>query len=864
MTRLFAVVAAVVTVQRASAQVASLPDNPRGTARRQVALSDGWLVKQLDTDKPEVAALARESASPDQTWLAARMPAQVHDVLLEHGLIPDPHIGTNAAASAWVGEKDWAYVCRFPTPGNIRGPAFLRFQGLDTLADVWLNGAALGHFKNMFREYAVEVKGSLLPAGQPNVLVIVFSSPLRYTREAGRRPGEPGAALHQSLRKCYSDFSSYLGARPHAVKVGVYREVVLDLPEQPWIDDVWVRSTLSRNFRFAKIDVRVATSGSDAALRWSLTDPAGREVSRGETGAFGAESHFDITVREPRLWWPRMSGPQNLYTLDVSLVAGARVLDQRQTGFGVREVKPVLKDPATGERRFRFEVNGQPIFLRGGNWVPLEGATHVWQPERARQLLDLAEHGNMNLLRIWGEGVLPPQSFYEECDRRGICLWQDFMFGYYDHATGDHEFRENCRAEIEGTLRRLRNHPSLLLWCGGNEQYLWASTTNVPAAKRQIFERLMPKACRRLDPTRLFHTSSPYGGTTGNWPLEGDWHDYTTINFTPEGSVPLFGSEVLRASVPSLTSLRRFLSSEELWPEGFDPGIRKPGQPAWPPAWSYHSTGMATWDRVGPVHEYCDPATAGELIRVIGTAHGEYLRDRVERERRGVPDGDAVNGTGAANRRCWGNLVWRLNDSWPMIYGSVVDYYLEPKIAYYFLRRAYEPVLVSFEKTPDRINVWVINDSPQPVSGTLVVQRLDFNGKVLGKLQVDVAVKSGEARRCLNATPLGEISLRSEFLHAALAGRESICLLIGERYLHLPTARLAARLADGRIEIETDQFAREVALEFEAVTGAVFEDNFFDLAPGRKRTIAVRKAAGGTALTVRALNAEPIRLVWKP
>ena len=236
----------------------------------------------------------------------------------------------------------------------------------------------------------------------------------------------------------------------------------------------------------------------------------------------------------------------------------------------------------------------------------------------------------------------------------------------------------------------------------------------------------------------------------------------------------------------------------------------------------------------------------------------------MERERRGVPDGDAMNGTGAANRRCWGNLVWRLNDSWPMIYGSVVDYYLEPKIAYYFLRRAYEPVLVSFEKTPDRINVWVINDSPQPVSGTLVVQRLDFNGKVLGKLQVDVAVKSGEARRCLNATPLGEISLRSEFLHAALAGRESICLLIGERYLHLPTARLAARLADGRIEIETDQFAREVALEFEAVTGAVFEDNFFDLAPGRKRTIAVRKAAGGTALTVRALNAEPIRLVWKP
>jgi hypothetical protein len=471
----------------------------------------------------------------------------------------------------------------------------------------------------------------------------------------------------------------------------------------------------------------------------------------------------------------------------------------------------------------------------------------------------------MNMLRIWGEGVLPPASFYEECDRRGICLWQDFMFGYYDHAPGDSAFLEDCRAEIEGTIRRLRNHPSILLWCGGNEQYLWTPTATVSDAKREIFERLMPEACRRLDPTRLFHTSSPYGGSpTGNWPLEGDWHDYTTINYAPESSVPLFGSEVLRVSVPSLTSMKRFLSEDELWPQGFDPAVRKPGQPAWPPAWAYHSTGIATWDRVGPVHEYCDPSNAAELIRVIGTAHGEYLRDRVERERRGVPNGAAVDSSGTANRRCWGNLVWRLNDSWPMIYGSMVDYYLEPKIAHYFLRRAYEPVLVSFEKTPDRIHVWVVNDSPQPVSGALLVRRLDFRGKLLGQLKTEVNVKPGEARRCLDTTALGEISLRSQFLHASFAGNESTSLLIGERYLHLPQATLTARLANDRLEIATDAFARQVTLDFTGVTGAVFEDNFFDLIPGQKRTVTVRKAAGGTALIIRALNAEPIRLVWKP
>ena len=438
-----------------------------------------------------------------------------------------------------------------------------------------------------------------------------------------------------------------------------------------------------------------------------------------------------------------------------------RVLDRRCTTFGIRQIKPVLKDPVNGEHRFRFDINGRPIFLRGGDWVPVEGATHVWTPDRARRLLELAEHGNMNILRIWGEGVIPPQSFYDECDRRGICIWQDFMFGYYDHHAGDTEFLENCRAEIEGTIRRLRNHPSLLLWVGGNEQYLRSSTTDVPPAKREIFERIMPEVCRRLDPTRLFHTSSPYGGHTGNWPLEGDWHDYTTINFAPQASVPLFGSEVLRASVPSLASMRRFLSEEELWPKGFDPAIRKPGQPAWPPAWSYHSTGIATWDRIGEIEDFCDARSAEELIRVIGTAHGEYLRDRIERERRGVPDG-APDG----NRRCWGNIVWRLNDSWPMIYSSVIDYYLEPKIAYYFLRRAYEPVLVSFERTEDRICAWVVNDSPDPVAERLVVDRLGFDGKSRGRLEVTAEVPAGQSKRCLDLAELGEISLRSEFLRA--------------------------------------------------------------------------------------------------
>jgi beta-mannosidase len=832
--------------------------NAHASERRRIVLSEGWHVKQLVSDKPVLGDLIEGLGNPADGWMAATMPAQVHDVLLAQGRIVDPHVGKNAADCAWVGEKDWAYVCQFASPKEIPGPAFLRFEGLDTLADAYLNGISIGHFENMFREHSVEVKDRLLPPGRLNTLVIVFSSPLRFLQASKLPPDDPGFQKHKSLRKSHCDFGSYIGATPHSVKVGVYRDVVLDLPDRAWFEDICIRPKLSPDLRSAIVQVRAETAGDKATLRWVLVDPSGRQTERGEC-EISCQAETEIPIREPQLWWPRMYGPQNLYTLDASLCLGERVLDQRRIAFGIREVRPVLRDPVTGDKRFRFDINGRPIFLRGGDWVPVEGATHVWQPHRAAQLLDLAEQGNMNILRIWGEGELPPPSFYEECDCRGICVWQDFMFGYYDHREGDTEFLDNCKAEIEQTIRRLRNHPSVLLWVGGNEQYLWSSTRDVPNAKREIFEKIMPDACNRLDPTRLFHTSSPYGGPTGNWPLEGDWHDYTTINFAPEAPVPLFGSEVLRTSVPSPNSMRRFLSDEEFWPRGFDPAIRKPGQPAWPPAWSYHSTGIATWDRIGRIEEYCDPASAEDLIRVIGMAHGEYLRDRVERQRRGVPDG-APDG----NRRCWGNIVWRLNDSWPMIYSSVIDYYLEPKFAYYFLRRAYEPVLVSFEKTQDRIGVWVINDSPEPVVGTLIVGRYDFAGKTLGKLQAEVSIQPGESKRCLTTTELGEISLRTQFLQASFAGRQASLLLIGERYLHLPQAKLQAQIAGNQITIGSDVFARCVSLEMENTVGAVFEDNFFDLMPGQKRTVRIVKNADSRKVLVKALNAESVPLTMIP
>jgi len=824
--------------------------------RTRIVLSDNWYIKQLDTDKPDVAALKREAASPDDTWLPARMPAQVHDVLLQHGRIPDPRVSRNAAKSAWVGQKDWAYACTFASPAKKEGPVFLRFEGLDTLGNAYLNGVLIGRFNNMYRQYSLDVRDKLSPPGRDNVLLIVFSSPLRFVDQVKRPPHHKGVSKHKYLRKSHSDFSSYLGARPHSVKVGVYRDVLLDMPGRSWIEDVCVRSELSPDFKRAVVRFSVEVSGAESSLVWTLSDPQGKENARGTEQQSGDGFDVQVNVGDPELWWPWTHGKPHLYGLDVALIHTGRQLDNRTVHFGIRDIQPVLSDPGTGEKRFRFDINGQPIFLRGACWAPVEGKTHCWYHERAMKLLDLARLGRMNVLRIWGEGHIPPQEFYDECDRRGILIWQDFMFGYGMHPSGERAFDDNCRLEIEGMIRRLRNHPCILLWAGGNENHMgwdFAFSTK-PTIGTELFDKIMPEACARLDPTRLFHPSSPYGGPVPNWPLEGDWHDYTTLKFCPEASVPLFASEVGRASAPSLSSMRRFLSDEELWPEGSDPAIRVPGKAAWPSMWQYRSVG-GSWDKVGAVEQYCDPASAEDLIRVLGIAHGEYLRQRVERQRRGVPEG-APSGS----RRCWGNMVWRLNDSWPIVYWSVIDYYLEPKIPFYFLRRAYDPVLVSFERTPDWIAVWVVNDSPESVAGRLTVARRRFDGRSMGELSCEVELKPAEAKRCLVTTDLGPIYLRNEFLHAKFLDKEVTYLLIGERYLHLPHARLRARLVGDKVEISTDVLARQVTLEVNGVTGAVFEDNHFDMPPGQKRTIAVVHAAGGRQIIVKALNADRICL----
>lgn len=826
--------------------------------RQRHPLRDGWYVRELPGEEHDPVALSAEAAEvlrggrpTSGAWLRATMPAQVHDVLLAHGRLDDPHVGRNAEGHAWVAERDWAYACAFPTPEGGGGPVTLRFLGLDTLASVYLNGEHLGNYHNMFREHAADVTHRLAPAPQRNVLLIVFRSVVRHLQRLDGSPAGRGTvpgARH--LRKAPGDVGPSADARIDYVKVGVYRDVVLDIADGVWIEDVWVRTALSPDHRRAAVHVQVNTSRREGWLHWTLSDADGATVARGDAEA--SQQAFRIDLDCPRLWWPRGHGEPYLYTLRVELTHGGIRRDLRIVPAGMRTVALQTRDPATLTPVWRFLVNDTPVFLRGAGWAPAEGMSDAWQASRAERLLDLAQSAHMNVLRVRGAAGLPADDgFYDACDRRGLLLWQEFPFGGGAYPDDD-AFLAEARAEAEGIVRRLRNHPSVLVWVGRSEAPIGEDATHDTAgtAGSRLFGKVLPEACMALDPTRPYHPCTPHGGPRPNWPLEGDWHDDTATAFSHWSSVPLFASELGRASAPSVESMRRFMGDEELWPSGHDPAIRAPGQAAWPSAWERRSA-RGAWERAGPLERYPDSASARDLVRVLGTAHGEYLRERVERGRRGRPDGVPLDG-----RRCWGTLVARLNDPWPAIGSSVVDYYLEPKIAYYYLRRAYAPVLLSFEQTPDELHVWVVNDSPEPVRGEMRVRRMRFDGTVAAVVLQEVDVAPGQSRRSVDTAVLGPISLRHEFLLADLGGMRAIHLLAAERYLVLPEAHVQARVAAGVLVLSTDAFARQVVLEMAGVVGAVFEDNYLDLAPGEVRRVGIVDRAGGRQVTVRCVNAE--------
>ncbi len=463
----------------------------------------------------------REVGKP--TWHPATVPGCVHTDLLANKLIDDPFWRNTEKSLQWIGKTDWEYTTTFDVTPEIlaRENIQLIFEGLDTYANVSLNGASLLSADNMFRTWRANAK-PLLKEGT-NTLLIRFRSPINeilpvmakmnYELPAGNDQGEKTSP---HTRKAPYQYGWDWG--PRFVTSGIWRPVYLEGWDSARIEDAYL-VTKKVNDDAATVAAQIevdSTSDTKATLivenSKNKTVVARQEVQLSR----GANRHsLDFVIRKPALWWPNGLGSQPLYTFAVRVVSGSKTLDEIVRRIGIRSVELRQEKDQTG-KSFMFVVNGIPVFAKGANWIPADSFPTRITEGKYRHLLESVRDANMNMLRVWGGGIYERDDFYDLCDEMGILVWQDFMFGCSLYP-GDQAFLDNVRQEAIDNVKRLRNHPSIVIWVGNNEIELawfrWGWKQQLPASLwddyLKLFHGVLQEVCHSLDPSRPYWPSSP-------------------------------------------------------------------------------------------------------------------------------------------------------------------------------------------------------------------------------------------------------------------------------------------------------------------------------------------------------------------
>jgi beta-mannosidase len=622
-----------------------------------------------------------------EEWLPAQVPGGVHTDLLTAGRIPDPFVADNEKRVQWVAESDWEYRCTFASTDLVADEkVFLVCDGLDTLAEVTLNGQLLGKTDNMFRQYRWEVKRLLRKV--ENELVILFRSPVQYitARQAerplrGPRQSIPGGPY---LRKAPCQFGWDWG--PQLPPIGIWKDIRLEGRSVARWDDVHLR----QHHKDGKVTIEARLTVErwrDAPLtaKMRVTEPEG-SVAETQVDIAGTGQTLQVPIAQPQLWWPHGYGHQPLYKVDVLLLASDQLYDQRTYQIGLRTVELRREDDEWGQS-FTFVVNGVPIFAKGANWIPADSFPTRISDEHLEGLIRSAVAVHQNMLRIWGGGFYEEERFYDLCDQYGILVWQDFIFSCSVYPE-EEAFLENVRVEAVENIRRLRHRASLALWCGNNEMeggwVAWGwdvpELQDLKGAYDRFFHHILPELCAAEDPDHPYWPSSPSSNTpfvdpngvragdTHNWEV---WHGNRPFKAYREHN-SRFVSEFGFQSLPALETIRTYADESE---------------------WNMTSYIMEHHQRneVGNTKiitymtdHFRLPQDFKSLVYLTQLLQAEAVCSGVEYWRRN-------------RQRTSGTLYWQLNDCWPVASWASLDYFGRWKALHYAARRFYAPLLLSAE-----------------------------------------------------------------------------------------------------------------------------------------------------------------------
>lgn len=815
--------------------------------------------------KPQVCTLHSDwtfCQVGDTLWSDAKVPGTIHQDLLNHNRIPNPFYGMNEEAVQWVENEDWMYRTSFVVTEEQlnRDAAVLELDGLDTYADVFLNGALILRSDNMFVGHKVPVK-SVLRKGE-NRLLIRFRSAVKEALPQWETNGfdYPADNDHSSKRvSIYTRKAPYSYGWDWGIRLatcGIWRPVRLVFSDVARIEDYYVRQA-SVSASKADVDNRLeitnVTSQPVSALlkvAYHYTANDTKEVQKQIELRPGENTvSLPVMIDNPHLWMPNGWGEPSLYKFTASVsVDGVEVASQERQ-VGLRSIRVVMEDDEHG-KSFYFEVNGHPMFAKGANFIPDDALLPNVTTERYKRILEDVKAANMNMLRVWGGGIYEDDKFYDEADRNGILIWQDFLFACttYPH---DPLFLKRVEAEAEYNIKRLRGHASLAMWCGNNEIYEgvrywgWKNKYTAEAFAEMnrgydvLFRQLLPDMVKRFDSDRFYMHGSPYEANWGrpeSWKIAdshnwGTWYGRKPFE-SFDSEIPRFMSEYGFQAFPEMKTIRTFAEEKDFELES--------------PVMNAHqkaTIGNALIKQTMGLY-YKVPAKFEDLVYVGLVLQGRGMRHGIEAHRRNRP-------------YCMGSLFWQLNDSWPVVSWSSIDYYGNWKAMQYQSQRAFAPILINAIKEGDDLCVYLISDELQDRDDVrLTVELMDFDGKSHGKWTQNGKLTANTSMLFLKKRVdefLSKQDAATSFLRFTLKAKNGAALADEVFYFAYPKDQ---KLPEARIEtsvkkrgeaiemtLKTDKLARDIFIEV-PVQGVRFSDNFFDLLPGQRKKITITSPEG--------------------
>ena len=800
-------------------------------------------------------------------WYSATVPGVIHTDLMANEIIEDPFFRLNERGVQWVDKEDWIYQTEFTANKDILSKECIElvFEGLDTYADVYLNDEQTPILKadNMFRRWRVDVKQSLKEG--KNLLKVYFHSPVKIDMPKWEAmlpaqypcqndQSENGGLLNRKIsvyaRKAGYHYGWDWG--PRLVTCGIWRPVYLEAWNNIRIEEIYYNQKSVTEKR-ADVDVELevsATAASKAKVR-VLDEETDKVLAtiNAELNAGKNSVAVPFSINNPQLWWSRGLGEAHRYNFRTEVVVDGKVIDSSSHKIGLRSVRLVREDDAEG-RSFYFELNGKPVFAKGANYIPCDNfLPRVTNEIYERTVLD-AVNANMNTLRVWGGGIYENDIFYELCDRYGIMVWQDFMFACALYPA-EGALLENIRQEAIDNVKRLRNHPSIIVWCGNNE-----CNMNLRSAKKkyeklgtpEIFERMfhqysdvyyvaLPEVVAKYDPMRDYHPCSPFSGkgiptkesadpSKGDTHYWGVWHSKKPID-TYNTKRSRFFSEYGFQSFPEFESIKKYAPQER--------------------DWAVESEVMMSHQRGGSKanglirtyleNEYWPAKDFQSFVYINHVLQGDAIKTAMEAHRRDKP-------------YCWGTIFWQHNDCWPVASWSSRDYYGRWKAQHYFTKYAYDDMLVSAFNRDGQLKVYVVSDRLTAEKGELEVAIMDFKGNVVNKFSKSIKIAPNSSTvvvdvataKALAGAKAGDVVIASR-LTVGDRTYTNNNFFVKQNELNYPAANITSKVvaADGGVEVtlSSDSFARAAFMSIEGVDN-FFADNYFDLLPGQSRTVHVR------------------------